>query len=185
MDCRAWFISCWIQESTWSDVDVVCTWKLCAAPSQNMYVKVDECLVNSWANDGVSAYVYFISFLIRSTCLIRNHRGCYMLWPLPQRLPPTTSRARHNQRQRQTSEAGVRLRDGILGANLVDLHEVQPLKALDHFPMKSKCSFSFSSPEKYCCFFALPIDVSFMLVISWLLSFINYKLWTSNIYRKP
>ena len=27
----------------------------CAAPSQNMYVAIDECLVNSWANDGVSA----------------------------------------------------------------------------------------------------------------------------------
>ena len=27
----------------------------CAPPSQNMYVRINEYLVNSWANDGVSA----------------------------------------------------------------------------------------------------------------------------------
>ena len=55
MDRRTWFISCWIQESTLSDVDVLRIWPFCAPPSQNMYVRIDEYLVNSWANAGVSA----------------------------------------------------------------------------------------------------------------------------------
>ena len=43
-----------------------------------LYVTIGDCLVNSWANDGVSAYIYYLTWLLTASYCVVLHSFAYM-----------------------------------------------------------------------------------------------------------